>query len=342
MTDQEKPTDSKKSEEDKKSNVCPICEKGYDTMGGIRQHWTKGHTEDEINEMIAEMTQHISTSPYTDVDIRSQTSGHSVEVVLNKLQVIEDDQSSSTGKSYLVFDIIENDSSGDCLFSSVLGFIKIKKVNSPNLPNDVQELRSMTVNHIIGPYNEEDHSNFDRFKDNLVINLQSEIPSFSSCSTSDKILKRDYASYMSSAGKYGTTAELCAMAEKCNFGFHVIRRNDSSNYTCYDYGSMEKASEHQSIPVVHLLFSGNVGRGHFRLLLPNEDTFDPVIPPGKYILIEDHSSSRLTSIASIHSTPLAPASLSAVNVPNQQFSNKYADIQPAHASQSSSTASQQT
>lgn len=110
---------------------------------------------------------------------------------------------------------------------------------------------------------------------------------------------------MSSPGRYETVAELCAMAEIFNFGFCVIRKNDDSNYDCYDYGSTEKVLNHQSNCVIHLLFTGNVSSGHFRLLAPVEGSCDTVIPSGTYKLIKNHTSSRLTSIA--------PANFSGLN-----------------------------
>lgn len=150
------------------------------------------------------------------------------------------------------------------------------------------------MNHILGVNNEE--SNFVRFKDNLMENLQSEIPNFSASDNSVEILKRNYANYMSSPGKYGTT-ELCAMAEIFNFGFCVFRKNTDSNYDCYDYGSTQKVTTQQCQSVIHLLFTGNVGNGHFRLLIPSEGSIVSVIPSGIYKLVKNHTSSRLTSIA---------------------------------------------
>lgn len=308
MTGQENLADLKEPEEDNKTNLCPICERGFTTVAGLRQHWTKSHSTVEIDAIIANKTQQISQQTPTIQSVQSSTTAHSASTVWNKFQIISDDVSSSSGKSYHQFDTIDNDASGDCLFSAVLEFLRIQKI-SANTPSNVHELRAMAVNHIVRFNDEEGQSNFGRFKDNLTTNLQHEIPVFSSSSITDEILERNYVSYMSSPGKFGTTAELCALAEIFNFGFCVIQKNDRINYTCYDYGSTEKVLNHQSDLVVHLLFSGNVGRGHFRLLVPGEESLGVLIPSGNYKLVEDHTSARWTSIAPTHFSGLNTAPL---------------------------------
>lgn len=110
-------------------------------------------------------------------------------------------------------------------------------------------------------------------------------------------LKKDYSEYMSR--KYGTMAELCAMAEIFNFGFCVIRKHDHTNYSCYDYGSVSGMSLHKPLAVVHLLFTGDTGEGHFRYLRQKDNTQNEV-EPGRYKLVEAYTSSKFTSIAPLN------------------------------------------
>lgn len=87
------------------------------------------------------------------------------------------------------------------------------------------------------------------------------------------------------------------MAEIFNFGFCVIRENNSDSYTGYDYGSTNGTSVDQINKVLHLFFTGNVGNGHFKWLLPDKESLDMVTPVGKYKLIKKYTSSAFTSIA---------------------------------------------
>ncbi|KAJ6642686.1 Mitotic spindle assembly checkpoint protein MAD1, partial [Pseudolycoriella hygida] len=58
-----------------------------------------------------------------------------------------------------------------------------------------------------------------------------------------------------------------------------------------------KVLEKSNAPVIHLLFTGDVGSGHFRLLIPCEGSSCEHIPPGSYKLLEHHTSSRITTIS---------------------------------------------
>lgn len=49
--------DSDDSESDGLDNVCPICERAFSSMAGLRQHWSKKHSAEEINDLIANKTQ---------------------------------------------------------------------------------------------------------------------------------------------------------------------------------------------------------------------------------------------------------------------------------------------
>lgn len=43
--------------DDDTENICPLCEKKFETLAGIRQHWTKSHTQSEIQAAINNRTQ---------------------------------------------------------------------------------------------------------------------------------------------------------------------------------------------------------------------------------------------------------------------------------------------
>lgn len=139
-------------------------------------------------------------------------------------------------------------------------------------------------------------SNFIRFKHSIIVNLRQQIPELSrydSNSESERVVRKAYSNYMSAPGNYGTTAELCAMAELFEFGFYVIQENNPKNYTCFDYGSFENGIER---PALYLLFTGDISRGHFRLLQPIGKDQRFSIERGNYELINDYTSSRITSI----------------------------------------------
>lgn len=283
------------SEDDGKPNICPICYRGFATVAGLRQHWTKSHSSDEINEIMTSRSQQLSQQAQQPVSVPDCDS--SPRSSKNTFQIIIKDNETTTGELYHQFEIIEKDATGDCLFSSILEFLRIHKDVFPDVPNDTLGLRSMAVEHILKPTDNADQSNFDRFKFDLTENLLQEIPSFTSSDTPVETLKNDYASYMTTPKKYGTTAELCALAEIFSFGFYVIRLNNQDSYDCYDYGSLSGASDHQTNGIVHLLFSGNVGNGHFKLLLPFKESRDIIVQPGAYKLVKNYTSPGFTSIA---------------------------------------------
>lgn len=126
-------------EPDEKTNVCPICHKDFFTVAGIRQHWTKGHTIEEIEAAIRENTQVLSQStPATEHDAPSATTSP----IWNKFQIINNEVSQQ-------FNIIENDTGGDCLFLSLLDFLNNRKDRFTSVPSDANELRNMAVNYIL-------------------------------------------------------------------------------------------------------------------------------------------------------------------------------------------------
>lgn len=177
------------SEEDGKSNICPILYRGFNRVAGLRQHWTKGHSAEEINDIITSRSQQFS-QPDGDpdpLDIANQARG-----IKNIFQIISTDTGDADVDLYHQFDIIEKDATGDCLFSSILEFLIRHHAVFPNMPNDTQDLRSMVVDYISKTTDGAGPSNFDRFRFNLIENLRSEIPNFSSEDTSIETLKRDY------------------------------------------------------------------------------------------------------------------------------------------------------
>lgn len=105
---------------------------------------------------------------------------------------------------------------------------------------------------------------------------------------------------MSTPGSYGTTAELCAMAEQFDFGYSVILENDPENYTSFDYGSTQNK---ENRPILHLLFTGDIQRGHFRYLRPLDKAHRAPIEVGKYFLVKEYTSSRIKSIAHVQLKP---------------------------------------
>lgn len=88
--------DSEDPDTDGKTNVCPICKNGYPTMRGLKQHWSRGHTDEEINAAVAEKMGSTPQQPPTP-----EASSHP-----NSLQIILND--GSLGKIYHQFNIIEN------------------------------------------------------------------------------------------------------------------------------------------------------------------------------------------------------------------------------------------
>ncbi|KAJ6647765.1 hypothetical protein Bhyg_02988 [Pseudolycoriella hygida] len=281
-------------ERDEKLFICPICERGFKKMGYLKQHWTKKHKVEEINDIIASVTDQSNKESMID------DNNHPDSPPWNKFQIISD---SDTGVSYNQFDVIEKDKTGDCLFASVLEFLRIRKDIFPTPPKDVSDLRTMAVNHILKRDTDGHQSNFERFQFNRIENLRNEIPSFSLQDTTLENLKSDYYEYMSTPHKYGTMTELCAMAEIFNFGFWVIRQTDQSSYSCYDYGSVNVMLRNKPLEAIHLLFTGNVDEGHFRLLLP-KDKSHHTVEPGRYMLLDSYTSSKLTSIAPLNFTAL--------------------------------------
>lgn len=48
--------------EDATEYVCPICQRSFNSMAGIRRHWSKGHSDSEIEESVNNFTQNVPTN----------------------------------------------------------------------------------------------------------------------------------------------------------------------------------------------------------------------------------------------------------------------------------------
>lgn len=135
-------------ETDKKTNICPICERDFGTIAGIRQHWTKSHTDEEIQAAIA------SKIPPTQ---HSQPSYGGT--IWSKFQLIKCNAGSSSDLTYQQFNIIETNATGDCLFSSVMNFLRGRRNDFSDVPDSLTELRTKVVNHILAVHNDGSGSN---------------------------------------------------------------------------------------------------------------------------------------------------------------------------------------
>lgn len=292
--------DSDDPDPEEKNNVCPICERDFKTLAGIRQYWARGHSEEEMQAALTKKMQTIAQQ-----SVASPTSTYDLtptpRVIGNKFQIIATDNSSPSGTIFDQFDVIENDSSGDCLLSALLRFLECSSNNLNDIPNNTNELRLKAVNHICSDSYDGRQSNFDRFRHNVTINLRNHIPD-SLIFESDEAIKTAYATYMSTPGKYGTTAELCAISELFGFAFFVIQQTSPTDFVIYDYGSSAVPGLISTGNTVHLLFTGNASAGHFRLLIPIEKTQSSHIPPGRYKVVDEYTSSRMTSISKLGKT----------------------------------------
>lgn len=195
--------ESEDPETDGKPNVCPICLNSFDSIAGVRQHWTKRHSTeeilDEINKKMQLMSQQSPTSSITKTDENPLNDTHA----WNKFQIIYDDNSTASGKVYQQFNVIENYGDGDCLFRALLEFLINPKNNFIDKPLNVIELRVRAVNHILKLSNDGCPVNLERFKDRIYINLKNHIPRLSRYDLfefSDETIARTYSKYMSTPG----------------------------------------------------------------------------------------------------------------------------------------------
>lgn len=273
-------------EQDGNVNICPMCDRDFATLAGMRQHWTKSHSFEEIQAAIAKNTQDFSQHPPAPNIDNENSPIPNPSHGWNRLHIMAED-------TIQQFDIIENGAGGDCLFLALLDFLRNHHAIYNNIPNEANELRKMAVNHIVS-------NDISRFKDSIATNLMNEIPGLVINDKNDEspqICKENYSNHMLTPGNYGTMAELCAIAEIFAFDFFVLRQSSPSEFNCYRDGFAVATNSETMENSPHLLFTGNIGRGHFRLLNPTEDTRYRDIQPGKYQLAEDYTSSRVISIA---------------------------------------------
>lgn len=271
------------SETDDKTNICPICRRGFKKLTGLKLHWSKSHSAVELKAAVDGNSESINQPPNPE----STPQRNCIQIIRNGTDL---------GIIYQKFDIIENIGAGECLFSSVLQFLRNNVFNV--VPKDTIELLRMTVNYILSLSSDGLQLNFDRFRDSIFVNLHIHIPEFASMleqNDSDEVAQTAYFNYMSSHGVCGTATELCAMSELFGFEFYVIQQTNSTDFSCFDYGS-EYSNNGNTL---FLFFTGNPDTGHFRLLTTANAASRTAIPPGKYKLVNNYTSSRITSIASI-------------------------------------------
>lgn len=49
--------ESDSDSDDSNNNICPICNRSFETIAGIKQHWTKSHSTSEIQTAIEQNSQ---------------------------------------------------------------------------------------------------------------------------------------------------------------------------------------------------------------------------------------------------------------------------------------------
>lgn len=100
----------------------------------------------------------------------------------------------------IAFKIIDGPGLGDCLFDSILEFLKRNNRIYKDVPLSSHQLRLKIVQFIC--------SNPSNYFADLKINLRNQLPELSELSQSDALEK--YRIYMSSPKVFGTYVELCA------------------------------------------------------------------------------------------------------------------------------------
>src|ERR1700761_4171670 len=144
-----------------------------------------------------------------------------------------------------IFQIIENEGSGDCLFLSLFEFLEQNRNHLENVPQDAHQVRLETVDYILSRNAIGYQLNWDRMYDSIKCNLETRIENLSKYGRNDKTdekIKKAYREYMSNAGTCGTSSELSAAAELYGFCGYMVR--------CVT------ANDHAK-PVVFLLFTGS-------------------------------------------------------------------------------------
>lgn len=191
---------------------------------------------------------------------------------------------------FLAFKILENASNGDCLFLSIMQFLKYNEINEG--PRNVYDLRQKIVDYI------SHSSNWNRFVDTIIFNLENILPILQKKDYSDRVKREVYSNYMSKQYQYGTSAELQAASEIFDFVYVIFReemREEETWYNCYS------SEDHRFTSKMFLLFSGKPSAGHFRFLkpiLPNNIS-NIIIPQGQYKTVDEYDTSEHTKMLSV-------------------------------------------
>jgi len=186
-----------------------------------------------------------------------------------------------------IFQITENEGSGDCLFLSLFEFLEQNRNHLENVPQDAHQVRLETVDYILSRNAIGYQLNWDRMYDSIKCNLETRIENLSKYGSNDKTdeeIKKAYREYMSNAGTCGTSSELSAAAELYGFCGYMVRCVTANEYTCYDFG-LTGSENDCAKPVVFLLFTGSIEIGHFRLLQPLVSMSS--VRTGKYELVDN-------------------------------------------------------
>lgn len=210
-------------------------------------------------------------------------------------------------RHFLTFKVFENDGNGDCLFLSIIQFLKHDE--NHEIPNNAMALRQQIVNYI------SHSSNWNRFVDTIIFNLENVLPILQKKDYSDRFKMRIYSNYMSQECQFGTFAELQAASEIFNFVYVVFRKdsrgsdeanssNESSEtrYNCYS------SEDHKLKSKMFLLFSGTPSSGHFQFMKPIFPGYISVVPQGEYKEVDEFHGSDNSLILSVKKIAAASSS----------------------------------
>lgn len=196
-----------------------------------------------------------------------------------------------------IFDIIDTEYDGNCLFSALFDFFNCNKDRFKTIPASSEQIRTDTVGYILSRNAIGFQQNWDRFWWSINYNLETHIDGISEYgqnNRNDEVIKRHYREYMSQPSKFGTFSELCAAAELYRFQGYIFQQNDPNEIITYDFGFTDSSKANEIKPSVFLFFTGDTSSGHFRRL-------EPLIAPkvmlsGKYKVIEGQQPSTRVSI----------------------------------------------
>lgn len=192
------------------------------------------------------------------------------------------------GSNFVAFKILENAANGDCLFSSIMQYLEYNQdTEMYEMPRNVTDLRQKIVSYV------SHRSNWTRFVDTIIFNLENFLPDLQQEHYSDEFKRNAYRRYMRRDYQYGTFAELQAASEIFNFVYVVFRkerrRSERSGrketwYNCYRSEDRRFKSE------MFLLFSGRPASGHFQFMKPILSG-NSLVPPGEYQTLDEYHES---------------------------------------------------